>query len=145
MSCPCRSIFAAPVLVSLGFVTRTYPTHKHKSFAWAETAQQTPPLTACQDRKASFSPDPDVLRGRLAPQGLSTGVNLQKRPPPKQLDSGNAPYTELNPARRGAAGFAGGNPKMLTKFCFSEGQWRFQQGGEGSQRHTNGWCRAAPL
>jgi hypothetical protein len=66
IACPCRSIVAAPVLVLLGLVTRTYPTYKHKSFAWAEAAQQTPPLTACQDRKASFSQDPDVLRGRLA-------------------------------------------------------------------------------
>jgi hypothetical protein len=144
IACPCRSIVAAPVLVLLGFVTRTYPTYKHKSFAWAEAAQQTPPLTACQDREAVSARIP-MFFADDRPQGLSTGVNLQKRPPPKQPDSGNAPYTELNPPRPGAAGFAGGNRKMLTKFRFSEGECRLQQAGKGSQRHTTSWFLAARL
>jgi hypothetical protein len=70
-------------------------------------------------------------------------MNLQKRPPSKQPDSGNAPYTELNRARPGAAGFAGGNRKLLTQFCFSQGERRLQQAGKGSQRHTTGWFLAA--
>jgi hypothetical protein len=144
IACPCRSIVAAPVLVLLGLVTRTYPTYKHKSFAWAEAAQQTPPLTACQDREAASARIP-MFFADDRPQGLSTGVNLQKRPPPKQPDSGNAPYTELNRPRPGAAGFAGGNRKMLTKFCFSEWQCRLQQAGKGSQRHTTSWFLAAQL
>jgi hypothetical protein len=142
IACPCRSIVAAPVLVLLGFVTRTYPTYKHKSFAWAEAAQQTPPLTACQDRKAGSARIPMFVADDR-PQGLSTGVNLQKRPPPKQPDSGNAPYTELNRPRTRPAGFAGGNRKVLTEFRFSAGVCWPQQAGQGSQRHTTGWLLAA--
>ena len=142
IACPCRSIVAAPVLVLLGFATRTYPTYKHKSFAWAEAAQQTPPLTACQDREAVSARIPMFFTDDR-PQGLSTGVNLQKRPPPKQPDSGNAPYTELNRSRTGPAGSAGGNRKVLTKFRFSRGVCRLHQARQGSQWHTTGGLLAA--
>lgn len=118
ITCSCRSIVALPVLVLLGSVTRTYPTYKHKSFAWAEAAQQTPPLTASQNRKAKPGPGPDFCRRRLASWPACT-KNLQKRQQPKQPDSGNAPYTEVERLVRATPGLPADNPKMLRKFRFS--------------------------
>ena len=126
ITCSCRSISVLPVVVLLGFVTRIYPTHKHTSFAWTEAAQQTPPLTASQNRRAKPGPGSDFFCRRLATRPVRT-KNLQKRQQPKQPDSGNAPYTEGERHPPAAPGLARG--RTWVRKCL--------------QPNTTCWLRAA--